>query len=108
MRGRIRHFNFVVPLSVLAGIVSSIISFYLTYLIILGIKDIEQTRQTNLGSEKLLLYWKLLIAGIVASYLSLIITPIAVIMIVFSLICSILFLYHLSQTKNMYQTLGLY
>lgn len=92
---------FTVPL----GLVSTIISLYISYGIVMGIKDMEVVNQFELNTGALLSAWKVMAFCAIISYLVIWIPIIAIIGIIIGFIASIWFLYSFSQSKNKYYSL---
>lgn len=88
--------------AMLLGLVSTVFSLYISYGIIMGVKDIEAANQWELNSISLFSTWKVLALCSILGYLLLIIPMVGFISIILGIIVSICFLYSFSKTKNMY------
>lgn len=94
------------PLSVLLGIVTVIISLYISNKIVCGVKDVEEKSNTLLNGASLHSAWKLLaVFTILSLLLSLIIPILAILCAVVSLIAAICFLFAFNGSKNLYDGL---
>lgn len=89
-------------ISQLLAVISALISLYISYLCVLGVKDMEVMNKQNLNGENLLANWKVMA---VCSVLSLILTFIPIINLIFVLITfavTIGFLVHFNRSKEQY------
>lgn len=90
-------------LNYVLGLLSTILSLYISYNIIMGIIDIETTKIQNLNSNQLYSTWKLMAVFSLITYLFVLIIPVlAVISILASLVLGIYYLYIFYQTKNLF------
>ena len=90
------------PVSFVLGLVSTIVSLFISYGIIMGIKDIETTRVQNLNSEQLYTTWKLLATFSLIVYLLYLIPTLAIVCIIIGFIIGVYYLYIFSKTKNLF------
>ena len=88
--------------SFVLGLITTVISLYISYSIIMGIMDIEATRAQDLNSAQLLSTWKLLATFSLITYLLLLVPAIAMISIIASFIIGIYYLYIFSKSKNLF------
>lgn len=89
-------------LSILLGIVSTIITLWISYGIIKGIKDIEAAQGRRLNSQSLMTTWSLMAVFTVISFVFLIFPILALISVVCNAIVSIVFLVAFNAAKNLY------
>lgn len=89
-------------LSILLGIGSTIISLYISYGIVMGIKEMENAYLWELNAESLFSTWKLLAIFTVLMYIIIFIPFVNLIGLVVGLIINIYFLYSFNNTKNRY------
>ena len=87
------------------AIVSTIISLYITYGIVMGIKDMEAANEWDLNSDSLYSTWKVLVICTIVSYMVFFIPFVAIIGIVVGVIANIFFLYSFNHSKNRYISL---
>ncbi len=83
-------------------LISVTISLYISYQIIMGIKDIEASKSLNLSSDNLYLCWKWMFAMNYLAYILLFIPGIAIFAILMGVIVNILFLISFYKTKNLF------
>lgn len=88
--------------SYILAIASTIISLYISYCIVMGVKEMEDKYNTFLNGESLKSTWTLLAVFNVIVYVSLLIPALAVICILVTLIVGIYFLVAFSKSKNLY------
>jgi len=84
------------------GLISTIITLYISYNIIMGIKAIEITEFRQLKTNSLYSSWKLLAIASIATFALLWIPYFNIITIIINLIINIYFLITFSKTKNLY------
>lgn len=89
-------------LSLLLGLVSIIVSLYISYTIILGVRDMEGHYNTHLNSDSLKAAWNLLAIFTVLTFLLLLIPALSILCIIVSLIAAIWFLVAFSRSKTLY------
>jgi glucan phosphoethanolaminetransferase (alkaline phosphatase superfamily) len=94
------------PLSFILGIVSLIISFYISYKIVMGVKDMEARYGTDLNGRSLNTAYSVLFITGILSYLLLLLPALAILCIIVSLIAAICFLVAFHRSKNLYYSLG--
>jgi hypothetical protein len=90
---------------VLLGIASTIISLYISYVIIEGVRNTEINHNADLNSASLKSTWTLMAVFQTASYVSSILPALAIICIIVSFIVAILFLVQFNRSKNLYEAL---
>lgn len=91
------------PIAVITGIVLLVISLYVQYYIIYGIRQMEESQQMDLYAAKLFSLWKIVAACSILSYLCLILSWLAAIFIIISALFDIVFLYYLWQSKKKFE-----
>lgn len=97
--------NTQILLTIFLGIINMITSLYICYIIISGVKDIEETRNAFLNSNKLRSRWNLMVLFQSLSILSVLILPMVVIFVIVLFIITILFLIDFHGTKKLYESL---
>ncbi len=90
------------PISFILGLASTVLSFFISYSIIMGIKDIEILKMQDLNSDKLYSTWKLLVIFTSMTFLSYVFPALALIFIMISFIIVIYYLYIFNITKNLF------
>ena len=86
----------------LLAIISTAISLYISYNIVMGVIDMEEKYNTALNGDTLKSTWKLCAIFNVLSFVSLLIPLVAIVSIIVTLIVSIYFLVVFSKSKNLY------
>ncbi|NCB52830.1 MAG: hypothetical protein EOM54_13295 [Clostridia bacterium] len=89
-------------LAYLLAIASTAISLYISYNIVMGVKEIEEKRGSPLNADSLKSTWKILAVFNVAAFVSLLIPVLAIICIIVAFIAAICFLVAFSKSKNLY------
>lgn len=89
-------------LSFVLGLVSTLISLYISYNIVMGVKDIEASSGRFLNAQGLYSSWTLLAILSLIVYLLIIIPILNVLCIIAGLIAGIVFLVSFNKTKNLY------
>lgn len=84
------------------GLISTVISLYISYNIVMGVKDMETTFGMQLSGDGLKSNWNLLAVFTVAVYLLFFIPFLNILCIIAGLIIGIVFLVSFSKTKNLY------
>lgn len=90
------------PLSILLGIASIAISLYISYNIVMGVKDMEEKYNTLLNGNSLKSTWAILAVFNILTFALLLIPALAIICIVVSFIAAICFLVAFNNSKNLY------
>lgn len=88
-------------LSWLLGLVSTIISLYISYNIVMGVIDIEAGGR-NLDGASLLTVWKVYAVISIAIYLLFLVPALNILLIIAGLILGIVFLFAFNRTKKLY------
>ena len=83
-------------------IILTVVSFLISYNIIMGIKDIEVSKTVFLNSDALYLVWKLKVIFVIATYVLVMIPLLALISIIIGLGIKICFLCFFYKTKRMF------
>ncbi|MCL2215674.1 MAG: hypothetical protein FWB91_01510 [Defluviitaleaceae bacterium] len=86
------------------GIITIVLSLFISYNIIMGVKDIEITQEQDLNSDRLYLAWKLLVVFSVLTHIVILlyITAFAVVGILVSFLIQIYYLFAFYRTKTLY------
>lgn len=90
------------PLSILFGIVSTVISLYLSYNIVMGVKEVEEKYNTPLNGDSLKSTWTFLAVFNILAFALVLIPALTIICIVVSFIAAICFLVAFNNSKNRY------
>lgn len=89
--------------SVILGIVYTVISIYSTYTIITAIMDMENKLNVNLETEKLMSSWKIMVISYVLALITKFIIPtLSFVLILANILFAILYLVSFNNTKNLY------
>ncbi len=86
----------------LLGIVSMVISLYISYHIVMGVLDTEEKHGVFLNGASLKSTWKLLTFFTILSNLLLLIPTLAILSIIASFVIAIVFLVAFNRSKNLY------
>ncbi|MGI5878089.1 MAG: hypothetical protein ACOX7W_05730 [Christensenellales bacterium] len=89
-------------LAYLLGLASTAISLFISYLIVMGVRDIENRAGRYLRSEPLFGAWKVMAALSVALYVLMLIPVLGILCLIMGFIIYIYFLYSFNQSKNLY------
>jgi len=89
-------------LSYILAITSTIISLYISYSIVIGVKEMEGKYNTLLNGDSLKSTWTILAVFYVVTFVSLLIPTLAIVCIVVSFIAAICFLVAFNNSKNLY------
>ena len=86
------------------GILTILLSMFISYSIIMGIKDIEMDREKDLNSDRLYSAWKLLVVISVLVHFSMLlsITAVVIIGILVGFLVQIYYLYAFHKSKTLY------
>jgi hypothetical protein len=84
------------------AIISTTISLYISYNIVMGVIDMEGKYTTDLNGDNLKSNWKLLVIFDVLSFLLLLIPVAGIISIIISFIIAVCFLVAFSKSKDLY------
>jgi 4-hydroxybenzoate polyprenyltransferase len=88
---------------VLIGLVLAIVSIYIAYSIIMGIKEIETTRGQDLNSWPLYSAWRLsVIFSLLSLALAFIIPGLALVCIIVTFVVYVYYLFMFNKTKNLF------
>jgi hypothetical protein len=93
-------------LSFLLGLAALIISLYITYKIITGVKDMEETYRTHLNSDSLKAAWNVLTVSTLFAFLLVLIPALSILCFILSLIAAIWFLAAFHRSKTLYYNIG--
>jgi hypothetical protein len=89
-------------LSYVLAFMSTAVSLYISYNIVMGVIDMEGKYNTLLNGDSLKSTWKLHAVFNVLTFVSLLIPPLAIIFIIVSFIVAICFLLAFYNSKNLY------
>ena len=89
-------------LTYVLAIISTVISLYISYNIVMGVIDMEGKYNTTLNGNSLKSTWTLLAVLNVLSFVTLIIPLLAIMSIIGSIIVAIIFLVTFNKSKNLY------
>lgn len=89
-------------LSVISGIAAAIISLYISYNIIMGVKDMEEKYNVPLNGNSLKSAWGILAVFNILNYASVLIPILAIICTIVSFLAFIFFLFAFNNSKNLY------
>lgn len=89
-------------LSLLLGLASTIISLYISYNIVMGVKDIEVAYSQRLNGDHLLTMWKVVAVLSLAIYLLFFIPALGILCVIGNIVVAIFFLVAFNRTKNLY------
>jgi len=84
------------------GLVSTLISLYISYSVVKGIEDMEVSRGKGLNAVSLNSAWKMNACFSLAAYLLILIPFLSVICMLVSLVAAIVFLVALNKSKKLY------
>ena len=91
------------------ALVPVIVSFYISYLVVRGIGDIEANRAIDLQYERLMKVWMIHAAATIATYILILIPPLAIISLIVSFVSALVFLVFFNGTRKAYnQRFGYY
>ena len=86
-----------------AGLIVALLTFYVTYNIVVGVKELEAYHQANLQAETLKKAWMMsTVVSIIGAVLSLI-PLIGMIVVVAGIVLNVYFMTCLNQTKKLYE-----
>ncbi len=87
------------------GLISTIISLYISYLIVMGIREMENNHSAKLNGENLQFTWKIMAIVQIATYITLLVPLLSLVFILASFILGIVFLVSVNTSKNLYRNL---
>jgi len=90
------------PIDFVLGLISTVVSLFISHGIIMGIRDIEIAKVQNLNAGQLYSTWKLLAIVSLAVYLLYIIPVLAVICMIAGFMIAVYYLSIFNKTKNLY------
>lgn len=85
------------------GLVSTAISLYITYNIVMGVSDMEKMQERNLNGFQLYNMWKVLAILNIVMYILLFIPALGLMAFIALLIVNIMFLVAFNKSKNLYE-----
>jgi hypothetical protein len=90
-------------LSLALALLATVLSLFIAYTIIMGIKDIELEKEQHLGSERLYLRWKLLAVFTLLSYSAFFLMPMVAFLIMLSgFIVALFYLLAFKGTRRLF------
>ncbi|NLK73333.1 MAG: hypothetical protein GX285_09975 [Clostridiales bacterium] len=89
-------------LSYILGIASVIISLYISYSIVMGVREIEEKYSIFMNGDSLYSAWKILAILNILTFVLIIIPALAIICIIATFVIAILFLVAFNKSKNLY------
>lgn len=93
-------------LSFLLGVVALAVSLYISYNIVMGVREMEERYETNLNGEQLKSRWTIVAVFSIASIVAqLVPTTLAIILLICVFIVYILFLVAFNRSKNLYEAM---
>lgn len=92
-------------LGVIIGIVGTVLSLYISYTVISGVRDMEAARCADLNGAKLKSTWSLMAVFQGIAYISLVIPAVALVCIIGGFVTSIVFLVAFYKSRDLYLAL---
>jgi len=92
----------ITVISFILGLASTIMSLYISYNIVMGVKDMETVYSQQLNGDSLLLMWKLLAVFSIIIYALVLIPALGIIALIAGLVISVLFLISFNTARNLY------
>lgn len=92
-------------LGILLGLAGAVISLYITYTIIEGVRELEEAYKADLNSRRLTSAWKVMAIFQIIMVFTLMLPLLSLICALVSLIASIVFLVAFNNSKKLYETL---
>jgi len=86
----------------LLGLTSTVVSLYISYNVVVGVRDIEMTLSRDLNGSNLLSIWKVYAVVSLAIYILYLIPVINLLLIIAGFAMGIVFLIAFNRTKNLY------
>lgn len=90
-------------LGIFLGVISSIISLYISYTIVSGVQEMETSRGIELNGEKLRATWNYMAIFQIAVFITVVIPVLAAIFVIICFITAIIFLVQFNSSKNLYE-----
>lgn len=90
-------------LIIILGLIQGGLSIYISYKIIMGIKEVEAARGADLQSDGLYKIWLPLVVLSLSVYALIILPPVMVIATIAALVLNVIFLIRFSRTANAYE-----
>ncbi len=91
--------------AILLGAIATAVSLFISYNIICGLADIERTRNADLKSKQLKTAWTVFAVAQVCSYFGLLLPAAAIVFIITSFICCVIFLCMFYKAWKAYENL---
>lgn len=89
-------------ISIVLSIVSTIVTLYISYSIIMGIKDIETAQGRDLNSATLFSTWKLMMVFTIISFSLYFIPMLGILAMICSAVIAIIFLFAFHKSQSLY------
>ena len=86
------------------GLLATLVSFYVSYMIVQGIGDAQRNRSIELGYEPLKKVWLLYVICGLAAHVLILLPPLAVICLIVAFVAAVIFLVRLNNTRRAYNT----
>ena len=84
------------------NIVATLVSFYVSYLILQGIADVERNQGVSLGQEGLMKVWKLYVICSLAAHVLVLLPPLVIICLIVVFVAAVVFLVRFNATRKAY------
>ena len=94
--------NIDILLIMALALVHLAISLYISYSIIMGIKDIELAQQRELNSTQLYLIWKIQAVVLLITHAAFIVPVLAIAGVVIALVTTVIYLFAFNKAKNLF------
>jgi hypothetical protein len=88
------------------GLASTLLSLYISYGIVMGVRDMERQTGAFLNAERLLMVWRVYAVLSLIIYILLFLPMLAIFCIVAGLVAGIVFLVSFHNTKKLYERIG--
>lgn len=89
--------------ALILGLVSTVISLYISYNIVMGVSNMEMTQGRTLNAEQLYNMWKVMAILSVVIYVLMFIPALGLMAFIALLIVNIMFLVAFNKSKNLYE-----
>lgn len=89
-------------LSYVLAIISTVISLYISYNIVMGVIDMESKNSKNFNGDSLKSAWTIIAVFNALTYVLLLFPPMAFVCMIVTLIVTIFFLFAINTSKNLY------
>ena len=89
----------------LLNLLATLVSLYVSYMILQGIAEIQRDRGVDLGQDKLMKIWKVFAVCILIANLLLFMPALAVVAMIVAFVATIIFLVRFNNTRTIYNAL---